>query len=162
MILAASVLIFADCAICAAQDGLQDDKAVMAGIRSMLADPFTEKSRSAEKTVVDFSQASDKVNVIVSRSLGYYPGSDWTDMLLAHYIAGVVKVQLEDPSKTGDSRTAIRSGLQAALSLYKKIKAKDPSLRIGELEGIDARIKNGDMELVIDEALARVKAERPG
>lgn len=150
--------IFTSPASVAQEQELYDEKAVMEGIRSMLANPFSEKSRAAEKTVVDFSQGSDKVNVMVAKGLGYYPGSEWSDMLLAHYIAGVVKVQLEGAAR--DERAAVRAGLQAAIALYKKLKERDPALKIGSLETADARIKAGEMDLYVGEAMARAKEER--
>jgi len=144
----------------AAEGELPDEAAVRSAINTMFADPFSASSVEAQKTVVDFSQGSDKVKVVVARGLGFYSGTDHSDMLLAHYIAGVVKFDLENPTQASDERLGIQAGLKAVLNLYKKIRAREASFTVPELDAAEASIRDGRLSAFINDALARVKKER--
>jgi len=147
-------------AVCAAEGELPDEAAVRAAINTMFADPFSERAVEAQKSVLDFSQGSDKIKVIVARDIGFYPGTKYSDMLLAHYIAGVVKFGLENTGEASDERLGTQAGLRAALSLYKKIRVREASFTVPELNVAEASIQNGRLSVFIDEALARAKKER--
>jgi hypothetical protein len=142
------------------EDALPEEALVIAAVKAMFADPLSPKAAEAAKTVMEFSQGSDKVVVIVARDLGFYPGSDYSDMLLAQYIAGVVKFDLENPKQASDERLGIQAGLQAALNAYRKIRSQRPSFSIAALDTAETSMKKGQLAEFIGEALARAKQER--
>jgi len=82
------------------------------------------------------------------------------ETLLAQYIAGVVKFDLENPKQASDERLGIQAGLQAALNAYKKIRSREPSLSVPALDSAEASMKNGQLSVFIGEALARSKQDR--
>jgi hypothetical protein len=161
----ASIMALAACvmpylAMCADENGLPEEAAVIAAIKTMFADPLSPRAVEAGKTVMDFSQGSDKVVVVVARDLGFYPGSKHADMLLAQYIAGVVKFDLENPKQASDERLGIQAGLQAALNAYNNIRRQEPSFAVPALDIAETSMKNGKVNVFIDEALAKAKQER--
>jgi hypothetical protein len=147
-------------AIGADEETLPEDMVVIAAIKTMFADPLSPRAIDAGKMVMDFSQGSDKVVVVVARDLGFYPGSEHADMLLAQYIAGVVKFDLENPKQASDERLGIQAGLQAALNAYKKIRAKEQSFTVAALDAAEASINKGLLSSFIGEALAKAKQDR--
>lgn len=149
-----------DLAMASEEDALPEDMAVIAAIKTMFADPLSPKALEAGRMVTDFSQGSDKVRVVVARDLGFYPGSDHSDMLLAQYIAGVVKFDIENPKQASDELLGIQAGLQAALNAYRKIRSQQPSLTVAALDAAEDSMKNGQLAEFIGEALARAKQER--
>jgi hypothetical protein len=136
------------------------DAAVIAAIKAMFDDPFSAQAAEAQKVVVDFSQGSDKVKVIVARGLGFYPGNIYSETLLAHYIAGVVKFDLDNPAKAADERLGIQAGLEAALNVYKKIRRRDDGIAVPSLDAAEESVGKGSLSAFIGEALARAKQER--
>lgn len=160
MIAVMTVLAIPDLATGAEEDALPEEMAVIAAIKTMFADPLSPRAIEAQKTVIDFSQGSDKVRVVVARDLGFYPDVDHSETLLAQYIAGVVKFDLENPKQAFDERLGIQAGLQATLNAYKKIRAKEPSLTVSALDSAEASINKGQLSSFIAEALAKAKQER--
>jgi hypothetical protein len=160
MMIALTAFVAPDMAMGADEPALPEEAAVIDAIKTMFADPLSPRAGEAEKTVMDFSQGSDKVRVVVARDLGFYPGSSHADMLLAHYIAGVVKFDLENPKQASDERLGIRSGLQAALDAYKNILKQEPAFKVPALDTAATSMKNGEVNAFIDEALAKAKQER--
>ena len=161
MIVVLTAFTVPDLATASEEDALPEETAVIiASIKTMFADPLSPRAIEAGKTVMDFSQGSDKVMVVVARDLGFYPGSDHADMLLAQYIAGVVKFDLENPKQASDEQLGIQAGLQAALNAYRKIRAQQPSVTVAALDAAEASMKKGELAEFIGEALARAKQER--
>lgn len=149
-----------DCPAEALEQELSDEAAVLAAIDTVFNDPLSNKSQAAAKIVIDYSQGTDKVNVVVAKGLGYYPGNEYTEALLTQYIAAVVKYGLENPSKAGDERSGIPAGLTAAIALYKKIKTKDPSFKVTELDAAENAIRNGEIRDIINDYMERAKKDR--
>jgi hypothetical protein len=160
VMIALAVCMAAHPAVCADEDVMPDEAAVIAAVKTMFADPLSARAADAEKIVMDFSQGSDKVRVVVARDLGFYPGVDHSETLLAQYIAGVVKFDLENPKQAADERLGIQAGLQAALNAYGKIRSQQPSFAVAALDAADARMKKGQLAEFIGEALARAKQDR--
>lgn len=149
-----------DMAVGAEDPALPDETTVGDAIKTMFADPLSPRAIEAEKTVIDFSQGSDKVRVVVARDLGFYPGSSHADTLLAHYIAGVVKFDLENPKQASDERLGIQAGLQAVLDAYKKILRQEPAFTVPALDTAAESLDKGQLSSFIEEALSRAKQDR--
>jgi hypothetical protein len=143
-----------------AEGELPDDRQVRKAIDTMFTDPFSSWAAEAQNIVLDYSQGSDKIKVVVARGLGFYPDTKYTDMLLAHYIAGVVKFGLDKPKQAADEQLGAEAGLKAVLDLYKKIRGKEASFYVPELDAAEVSVKNGKLSIFTGEALARAKKER--
>jgi hypothetical protein len=133
---------------------------VRAAIEEIFADPFSVKAREAQRVVLDFSQGSNEVRIVVSRGLGFYPGTEYSEMLLTHYICGVMKFGLDNPALAAEERGGAEAGLKAALDVYKKIRNRDSSFSVKELDDAGASDIRGEFSAFVASALERARRER--
>jgi hypothetical protein len=146
----------------AAEQDLPDEKTVLAAVDTIFADPFSKAAQEARKVVIEYSQGTEKMTIVVAKGCGFYPGNRWSAELLGHYIAGAVRYYLKNPSKASDERAGMQAGLMASMELYDKIKSREPAFRVEDLDSADERISKGEAGLVVKEALQRAEKERRG
>jgi hypothetical protein len=97
-------------------------------------DPTSERGRGAASIIVHFAEESADVEVVISPSvlpwLGSKPTPKYSDTLLAAYLAGTVRSQLE----SGVTKSDPVAGVEQVIETYLKLKKTEPNLRVPVVE----------------------------
>jgi hypothetical protein len=119
---------------------------VLQGIQTMLTKPLTSEAIDAQAEVVQFSQTSDKTPVLITPDFYKSLESQYGPILLAYYIAGAVKYDLENPTKIGDEYASVPSAIEAMLIVYRELKKKQPDIRDSFYEQLEQLQAAGQLE----------------
>jgi hypothetical protein len=146
-------------------DGAQPDKTppkpippvavTRRAIESILAHPEADRVRPEYPLIFDFAQRSDKVEIVIGRP--FFDFSDQRQLdssLLAYYLAGAVKFDLDHPDQLGDRRADVPAAIRAGLVFYRKYREVHPGAthplfqKFDELERqgkLDEFVKNAEL-----------------
>lgn len=136
----ALVLVFAP-----AGHGASAETRVKQKIELLLRNPLSDSAREAGAEIIEF--AGESPNYHVELLVGYMP---WvkdkglpkgSQILLAAFVAGNLREQMRKNS----SEPEPYAGVQAALEVYRKIRADDSGFRIAKVEQFLAMEKQGSL-----------------
>ena len=128
-------------------DPLQrDDEAkIRAQIEQFLADPTSESSADAAKAIAVYVTESKVVDVDISTKVCVWVLSNaeqgTKELLLAAFMAGNVRSQLDTGTKQDDSY----SGIVQALRVYRALKAQNPNLKEAGMDRFAAMQAKGEL-----------------
>jgi hypothetical protein len=97
---------------------------VLNSIKVMMDKPLTDEMVEAQKVVVKFADESNDVGVLIDPAFYKAKESDMEVFFLSYYIAGAVKYQLENPSKSGKPYASIPAAIRSELFIYKEVKKR--------------------------------------
>lgn len=108
--------------------------AVLKAIALFREEPASEQGRGAASIILRYGQESAVVEVVISPKflpwLGAKPTPKHSDTLMAAYLAGTTRAQLE----SGRTKNDAVAGTEQVIETYQKLKISDPSLRIPDVE----------------------------
>lgn len=107
---------------------------VLKAVEVFAKSPLSAEAKSAAATIVMFAQESVDVTVVVSQVavpwLGGGKPPKFSETLLAAYVAGNIKSQLESRTNANDAY----AGVQQVLKTYAQLKESDKELDIPEVQ----------------------------
>ena len=154
--IAALVVLVCVCQPCSypQQNSVDESHAMLDDISVMFEEPFAESSPEIHARLIKFAEDSDQVSVIVYSEfcpIFQFGNVDerHSQVLLAHYIAGSVKFDLEHPEEAVDRYADIPSAVKATLEVYRKIRVRDKELSVEFFDKLDAKDQEGMFDTYI-------------
>ncbi len=138
-----------------------DEVKILAAIDKMFADPLSKEATEAQAQVVAFAKASPKVSVQVSPAFFQFTGSPYDAMLMAHYLAGAVKFDLEHPDQANDPLADVPAALRAALQAYRRLHVAKAVYYNPFFEKVDFKERGGELDAMVKEIAAKQKQLQP-
>jgi len=132
---------------------------LLKAVESFSNAPLSARGKAAAATIVRFAEESHDVVIVISPKVVPWIGGDeqrkFSETLLAAYLAGNVKSQLERRTKANDSY----AGIQQVLKTYAQLKEADKTLKIPEIQKfIDLEAKQ-QLKQYVDDALRKDEKE---
>jgi hypothetical protein len=151
-----AAVLFPACAL--SQEKLPSREEMLKTIESFAKNPRSAEARGAASTIMDFCEKSPDVRITISRKIvPWLSGKPKFNesILLAAYVAGNVKSQLDRQTYTNDSY----AGLQQVLKTYAQLKETDKTLDMPDVQKlVDLEAKN-QLKNYVDEALKEGKKD---
>jgi hypothetical protein len=126
-----------------------DEAKIRAQIEQFLADPAAEASSDAASAIAVYVNESKVVDVQISTKVCVWVLSNaeqgTKELLLAAFMAGNVRSQLDTGTKQDDSY----SGIVQALRVYRALKAQNPGLKEAGMDKFAAMQAKGELNQYI-------------
>ena len=124
---------------------------VLAAVDSILRDPVPDKMRPEFPMIYDFADKSPEVEVVLGAPYFEF-GTDkqLSSILLAYYIAGAVKFDLENPVAARNPQADAGPAIRAALVYYRAHRRAHPKVTHPLFEKFDALDKQGKLDQFIE------------
>jgi hypothetical protein len=140
-----SLLLAPPAAIVLEPQAPDDEARIRAQIELFLADPTSETGSDAASAIAVYVNESKAVDVQISTKVCVWVLSgaeqDTKEKLLAAFMAGNVRSQLDTGTKRDDSY----SGIVQALRVYRALKAQNPSLKEAGMERFATMQAKGEL-----------------
>lgn len=131
----------------AAPTGAVSKDTVLKAIEVFQKDPSSTEGLTAASTIMSFAQKSDSVHVALSKAVVPWlkkqdaPDADTRSMLLAAYVAGDVRAQLQ----SGKAEDDIYAGWQQVLATYDQLRQINPTVKLPEIDELKNKEKAGTL-----------------
>jgi hypothetical protein len=127
---------------------LPDKATVIEMVDYIEAQPLSPLADVARQDVVYYANYSDDVHVIIDTNiLPWIKQSEWSDLLLASYIAGNVRSQLQRNKRENDTY----AGLTLMILAYNELRKNDPNIRIAEIDKQIQLLKEDKLKAYVTE-----------
>ncbi len=127
---------------------LPDKTAIIEMVDYIEAQPLSPLADVARQNVVYYANYNDDVHVIIDPNiLPWIKQNDWSDLLLANYIAGNVRSQLQRNKRGNDSY----AGLLLMIRTYEELRKNDPNIRIAEIDKQVQLLKEDKLKAYVTE-----------
>ncbi|HEX5009092.1 MAG TPA: NTF2 fold immunity protein [Planctomycetota bacterium] len=107
--------------------------------------PLGSEGEAALATIVDFAEASAKVEIVVSEEFVPWIGAQedvpHSELLLGAWVAGNVRSQLD----SGVTRSDAYAGMLQMFAVYGALKATEPKFKVPAIEGFLDRHRRGEL-----------------
>lgn len=142
-----------------------DEAAIRKHIEHFLSDPFTDTSETEMDAIAVFANQSKDIEVDISTKVCFWTLSDMDgkakEILLAAFLAGNVRSQLDTATKQDDSY----SGMVQVLRVYRALKQRDPKYKDAGLDKFAGLQAKGELnQHILDlraEATGKAKGDAP-
>jgi hypothetical protein len=128
---------------------------VLKAVEIFAKSPLSAQGKAAAASIARFAQESDDVTVVVSpKAVPWLESAKppkFSETLLAAYLAGNVKSQLERQTNANDSY----AGVQQVLKTYAQLKEADKTLDIPELQKLVDLEAKKQLRKYVDDALKK-------
>lgn len=126
---------------------------VLQAIDRMVANPIVDRVRPEYAQVVDFAEQSDRVLVTIDPQYFEFSGDKNLDSaLLAYFVAGAVKFDLENPEAAREAVSDIPPAIRSALVYYKAHLNRHPERRHPFFERMNQLDRTGALDRYVAEA----------
>ncbi len=135
---------------------------VLAAVDRLLSDPVADKIRPEFPLIVDFADESPEVEVVLGEPY-FELGKDkhLNGILLAYYIAGAVKFDIENPVAARNPQADAGPAIRAALVYYRVHRRAHPKVTYPLFEKFDALDKEGKLDEFIESHSPAAPAKQP-
>lgn len=131
-----------------------DAKEVRAAIEAIERNPLAAAEAGHINTLMSFAQESPDVTILVDPELTAFAQNQQdkhAPLLLAAFIAGNVKGQLNSKTNRDDSY----SGLQTVFKVYHSIQASQKDYKVPSIDDLEALDKQGKLKAKVEEVQKR-------
>ena len=138
----------------ALQAGPPTTQQAQAAIDAVLADPLAAEKDGHAATVMSFAEQSPDVSVIIDAELLPFANdrqNPHARLLLASFVAGNVKSQLDAKKNKDDSY----AGLQTLFKVYHAVQASDKDYKVDSIDKLEALDKEGKLKAKVEEVQKR-------
>jgi hypothetical protein len=123
---------------------------VLKTIDILVLQPQPDRIRSSFSLILDFAETSDEVHVLIGLPYFDFGGSKRLgDILLAYFVAGAVKFDLENPSLADDPQADAGSAIRTALVYYRIHRQAHPADTHPLFEHFDVLDREGKLDRFI-------------
>ena len=129
---------------------------VLRAIDRMVKNPIVDQVRPEYPQVFNFAERSDQVLVTISTRYLEFSGDKKLDSaLIAYFIAGAVKFDLENPEAREDELADIPAAIRSALVYYRAHRSHHPERSHPFFERMDEHDRAGTLDQYVAEAAKR-------
>lgn len=121
--------------------------AVRKAIELFQQDPSSVGGLSAASSIMAFAKSSDAVHISISKAVAPWlksqdaPDADTRSILLAAYVAGNVRSQLD----SGKAQDDVYAGWQQVIATYDQLRQINPTVKMPEIDDLKAKEKAGTL-----------------
>ena len=149
------------CGVASEASALPSEREVVDGIKVMIEKPLTSEALEAGSAVVAFAEASSKINVLIAPQFWCPVSHSERDTeLLAYYIAGATKFDLENQSRKHDRFANVPTAIRTMLFAYRTLVSASPEHSSRFFDRLSTLDRQGRLDEYVARCLANVNPRR--